>query len=648
MMRIFRDWFFGSLILIALWLLCGTAFGATWYVRADGGTRYDANVTTGQCNGLADAAYPGSGVNQPCAFKDYRYLWDDGSYGNDAWVIAGGDTVIIRGGPWRVGFNQGASANDVWCVGGSGNGACYNPTIPAGTPAQHTRILGENYANCSTGGVTDRSKLTQIFGGYGVYFTLNLSGAQYVDVECLEITSHATCMVHGSPVVPKSCSTNIPIDDYDSSGIATSTGTHDVLLQDLYIHGHTDRGIKGPIGGVVTAERVDIAANGMAGWDFDDGAGDPSVNGTWNFNDSIIEWNGCNQIYPSPNIDTCYGQSNGGYGDGVGTPGGMCLNVSINHSIFRYNTQDGLDVGHIDTGSCTLSITNSLAYGNSGGQFKWGYNFTSATVLNNLIVGNCLRLSAPIAGTASHYNANLGDFCRAGSTLSWNYRNGQTLLFANNTIVGYGPGLAVIGCSTVGGCNTVTWTVKNNLVMGYDNPGTYSLGGQAGGPSGFYCQDMTATPSPVQKDCATWMGTWVRTNNIWYGIRDITCPTGFTAELCSSPLFVGQPAGNAGTFTEAELDGFSFNLTSTSPAKGAGVTYTGIPATDYAGVATTSPPVIGALNYVSAAPPAIPVGGGTVNGRIATLVINCPSKPDICPDCFVFNPLTCSMKVVFK
>ena len=112
---------------------------------------------------------PGTGTNQHCAFGDYRFLWDDQSYGNDQWVIAGGDDyrVIIEGGPWRVGFNQGTSPNDVWCSGGNGNNACVNPPIPAGTANQHTRILGENYASCSTGNTTNKASLTQIYGGYG-------------------------------------------------------------------------------------------------------------------------------------------------------------------------------------------------------------------------------------------------------------------------------------------------------------------------------------------------------------------------------------------------------------------------------------------------------------------------------------------------
>jgi hypothetical protein len=48
-----------------------------------------------------------------------------------------------------------------------------------------------------------------------------------------------------------------------------------LTMQDLWIHGHTDRGVIGAIGGVVSCLRCDIAYNGMAGWDFDDGQADP-------------------------------------------------------------------------------------------------------------------------------------------------------------------------------------------------------------------------------------------------------------------------------------------------------------------------------------------------------------------------------------
>ena len=120
----------------------------------------------------------------------------------------------------------------------------------------------------------------------------------------------------------------------------------------------------------------------MAGWDFDDGTGSNNGNGTaslpgslWVLNYSTIEWNGCNQEYPAVDpipVISCYSQSSGGYGDGVGTPPGMCLSANINHSAFNYNTQDGLDLGHIDTGTCSATINDSEAIGNNGQTFKWG------------------------------------------------------------------------------------------------------------------------------------------------------------------------------------------------------------------------------------------------------------------------------------
>lgn len=589
-----------ALVLFAIFCIACTSlsFAETWYIRSDGGTRFSTNATTGQCNGKADAAYPGTGVNQACAFSDYRYLWDDrATYGVQQWVIAGGDTVIIDNTKqWRVGFDQGVSSSDVWCYGANGTFACTNPTIPAGTAAQHTRILGRNYAKCSTGNTSIPANMTQIFGGFGVGSALNLSGAQYVDVECLEITRHSECIVHGSPAYPSVCGHDGPIDDYDSDGVTTDQNTHDLLLQDLWIHGHTDRGIIGPIGGTVTANRVDIAYNGMAGWDFDDGSGTPSVNATLNFLYSTIEWNGCNQQYPI--VDTypaisCYSQSSGGYGDGIGTPADMGMNVNIDHSIFRYNTQDGEDFGHINTGNSTLSITNSLSYGNNGGQFKWGPNFYKVTFENNLEVGNCLRMSSPITGAPSTFNTNLYDYCRSNDDISFNFRQGGTAVMANNTFVSYAPATFDIQCVDES-CSQSSLVFENNIVRGYDNPSTYDLGGQAGGPGGFCgagCNGSTGV-----------LGTFTRNHNIYYGLRGScianTTWGGFpgqgTDEYCEDAEFTSEPQ----SFTnEATLDSYNFHLTSGSPAVKNGVIVSGL-LTDYAGVTYPNPPSLGALEFV--------------------------------------------------
>ena len=127
---------------------------------------------------------------------------------------------------------------------------------------------------------------------------MNLKGAQFVDVQCLEITDHAQCTRMGAAAYPARCNSSYPLSDYAGSGILTDTHTHDVVLQDLDIHGLTSRAIIGPIGGLITANHVRLAYNGAAGWDFDDGNGAPSVNGQVNASYLTVEWNGCNEEYP--------------------------------------------------------------------------------------------------------------------------------------------------------------------------------------------------------------------------------------------------------------------------------------------------------------------------------------------------------------
>jgi hypothetical protein len=570
--------------------------GTTWYIRPDGGTRYSGNQTQGQCDGQADTAYPGTGTNQHCAFNDFRYMWDDQSFNNDAWVMAGGDTVIIRGcasGPnstaptCRIGWDAatGSGAGYTWCLGG-GTTACANPTIPAGTPTQHTRILGQNYASCSTGNTPNKSALTQIIGGFGLWSPLNLMGAQYVDVECLEVTSHASCIWFGSPAIPSSCPGQTPVADYDSDGVRTDVNTRDLLMQDMWIHGHTGRGVKGPIGGTVTCLRCDISTNGAAGWDFDDGNATPmGPNALWNFLYSTIEWSGCNQEYPAVDpipVASCYSQSTGGYGDGVGTPAGTGLSVNIDHSQFMYNTQDALDLGHVDTGGpYTLSITNSIAYSNNGGTYKIGSNYGTAALLNNVAIADCMRMHYPITGTPNTYNAHLSDFCRANDALPMDFRQGNTALIANNTIISYAPTTFDISCWDPS-CSNSTLNMYNNIIIGYDNPALYNAGGQVGGPGLFYYQE------PI--------GNVNRSNNIYYGIRPtaFSCPTGYSAEVCVSPGLVNQPTGNGTTFVPTELDNYNVHLTSGSPAVGVGMTYPNLPALDYFGATRPNPPSIGA------------------------------------------------------
>jgi hypothetical protein len=88
--------------------------------------------------------------------------------------------------------------------------------------------------------------------------------------------------------------------------------------------------------------------------------------------------------------------------------------------------------------------------------------------------------------------------------------------------------------------------------------------------------------------------------NVEYGIRNgDTCGRNV---ICSDPLLKNEPA-KKWPGSEAALDVFnafnagnSFELTASSPAKGAGTALSGL-TTDYYGVSRPSPPAIGALEY---------------------------------------------------
>jgi Putative Ig domain len=587
--------------------------GTTWYIRTDGGTRYSANVPTGQCDGQADVAYPGSGANQHCAFNDVRYMWDDGTIGNWGWVISGGDTVVVEGCAASAGQQNPSSPNcrigwdnnlnnstaNPWCWYAPGNYGsnlgCYNPTIPAGTSGAHTRILGlcaynNNCTPVKTYPYTGNN-LTQLFGGFGNQGVLNLTGTQYVDVEGLEITTHnGKCIQYGSPAYPKTCSNSIPnADDYANNGILTDDTTANILLQDVYVHGFTAAGMFGPIGGAIAMTRVSVDFNGFAGWNFADSSNTPDAAGSSIAASYVtMEGNGCDEQYPIVNGQfpafACYDSNSGGFGDSWSGQDTPLASFSCDHCQQIYNTKDGWIGPHTIT--TTLSITNSVSIGNMGQQWKWTIGTNSTALFqNNLTVGNCDRMTQQLPGAAQNFGSgsglpgsNLSNFCRAaGDMFSLNAGANSTTNIVNNTEVGYNPTIFDLHCITVGTCATAPYIFTNNITLGYTAPNGYGGWGNTEAPGLYYLSDAS---NVVQAS-----------HNIEYGIRNgDTCGGNI---LCSDPQLVNEPA--QGTIPpESVLDNFNFSPISTSPAIGVGITMPGL-TTDYNGSTRANPPSIGAV-----------------------------------------------------
>ncbi len=579
--------------LLVLFIIALPLSAKTWYVRADGGTRYSVKAHSGQCDGTADAAYHGSGSNQHCAFNDVRFLWMDGTYGNSAWVIAGGDTVVIAGCAAGVGQQNAdaphcrigwttANAGGI-CQGVNAFWGCSMPPPPSGTAAQHTRILGACAVNgsCNSGDTTNRANLTQLFGGFNVGAVMYLSGSQYVDLEGLEITSHnGRCTRVGAPAYPARCSTDMPVNDYANWGIITTNKTSNITLQDLYIHGLATEGIGGPIGGPFTLTRVFIGFNAFAGWNFDDGHSTPDAPGSSITASHVtMEGNGCLEEYPIVHTQfpalNCWDTDSGGFGDSWSGQDTKLDSFLCDHCVMAYNTKDGFMGPHTLIGY--LKITNSESYGNMGQQWKWGTSPGSTTIFeNNLTVGNCRRMSEPLPGAPPGYNRHLTGFCRAaGDIFSFFTAPDSTVLFANNSTVGYSATMFDLSCGQSNACKSTRFVFRNNIVLGYLNP----RNNPSEPPGLFFFSDASVKVDPD--------------HDLFFNLRSKPCPlVGHSDLICDAPAFVNQPPLKLAS--ESQLDHFNFHLASTSPAIRHGIAVSGI-TTDSIGSVRPNPPSIGAL-----------------------------------------------------
>lgn len=584
-------------LILALLLIAAAApcAATTYYVRTDGGT-------PAQCNGTADAPLAGA-AGQACAWNSPMSALPAPPYGGTVkTLIAGGDTLLIGAGQYMIGY--GAPSG----VGNCNTGAlpnCAMSPVPSGTVAQPTRILG---ADCKAP--------PQLWATQGAYSVINLTGSSNVEVGCLEITDHSACIINhcsgssgctnaqGQSVVANACKSAGAFNaanTYGYNGIIASDSKN-VSLHDLNIHGMGNAGVRAGRLTDYTMTNVRLFANGYVGWDGDirngDKTADTSDHGAMTFTNSEIGFSGCGENYPasvnypgtgSP-IYGCWGQNEGGYGDGIGT-GPTSGNWVFQGGRYHHNAQDGIDLLYGD-GSNTVTINRVLADGNAGNQVKIS---GQSTITNSLLIGNCAYL-AKASNPGAGWMDSGGDICRAGGDTVAVVPGSNTalnpavaVLLENNTITGQGNALVIVGS---GGNAASTVTAASNIFYAQQNWQVTQSGypQQASGPAIYN--------SPIAGIAAA--------NNILWNAKETTgqgwtCPAGY---VCKDPSLA-----NASIDTDATgAVLFSPALQSGSPAIGATSISYSAPGPDYAGNARPS------------------VGGGYDIGALQAAAV-----PAVCP-----------------
>lgn len=434
-------WLIGALAMLS----AAEALAADFYIRPDGG---DAT----QCDGTRDAARAPDGH---CAWSHPFFALPPG----EAPRMAGGDTLHIAAGSYRIGLGAPGAARCSEAFPWD----CTMPPLPAGRAGQPTRILG------------DCSAKPELWGAERAQQIFDLSGSAHVELACLELTDHASCVenhCHGGECaseVARCERDRFPYGDWAGTGLRAKHAS-DVLLRDLDIHGFALRGVHA--GGLRdwTLQRVRIAGNGWAGWDGDMGEGSANA-GSLRFEQVEIAWNGCAERHPSGQPFGCWGQSAGGYGDGLGTAatGG---NWRFERMHVHHNASDGLDLLYL-TPAGSIDVVDSRFEANAGNQLKASHRIQ---VRNSTLQGSCSELG--------RHGLAPGDLCRAGGNALVVKLGDAGIAVEDNVLGGEGDCLLV----TEGGTADTAVSIRGNRFTGsplWNEPARASCGfyAHAGAPA---------------------------------------------------------------------------------------------------------------------------------------------------------------------
>jgi hypothetical protein len=309
-----------------------------------------------------------------------------------------------------------------------------------------------------------------------------------------------------------------------------------------------------------------------------------------NLSHVMIDWNGCVAVKPydmtqpdtQNTFNYCYGQESGGYGDGFVQVAAGNMTLNVDHSFFRWNTQDGFDSLHLSDDiktSPAIHISTSWSEGNAGQTFKLGAGSASSAI-NNVSISNCrvLATASNFPNNPSGWALDNGDTCRAaGNHWAFQMNNGTVITLENNTSVGYGTTMYDVECAALApNCvaNGATFIFRNNISKGYPDPGDSNRLA-----SGIY---LGAGNVFANSGSAIDHNLWSTMNT---GCPDVSVPSGYEKiYTCGDPDLVG----------ESNINAINPNITSSSAAINSGIAISGI-TTDYNGVTRANPPAIGAM-----------------------------------------------------
>ena len=454
------------------------ALATTYYVRTDGGSAE-------QCTGTSDAPLQENTTHQACAWRHPFEALPPGATPR----IAGGDTLVIATGSYVMGL--GAPGTDSLAVCRDAPWDCHAAALPSGSAQERpTRVFG---AVASKG----CQHAPELWGAERAAAVLDLRGSSNIEVACLEITDHSSCIELHNGTPRAACEReHAPFGPWVAVGILAADSAN-VRLADVNIHGLAHDGIRAARLRDWTLERVRIVGNGWSGWNGDLG-GDSSNHGALIFRDVEIAWNGCGERYPDGEHFGCWGQQRGGYGDGLGT-GDTAGNWLFERVNVHHNSQDGLDLLHANA-EAVVTFRDVHAQANAGNQLKAS---GAVTVENSDVVGDCSALIDD--------GLDAADACRArGNTLAIRVAPNAQMRISANTVAGEGDCLIDIGC-TSDNCRGSRVRIAHNVLHGSEGKN-----------------------SPGREPCAAWVDPNLRgaqlefDDNDLHSTRGAKCPETFS------------------------------------------------------------------------------------------------------------------------